>query len=364
MRTMKSRLMMTAGSTAVLLALAGCAGNTSGSQGGEGPADTVAVDVGNDVTVSLSTKPNLKVAVFIPGVANAYGEAQALAANETAKELGMELTLFDGGYDPNKQLNQMQTALTSGTFDAAVVMALDGAMQCKILTEDFPKANILTSVAGSPLCNGDNPAATSVDDVWKPGTLNFVGSNNTREYIDGWFAAAAKANPGKQNILAVFGPATNSQTRVVEVALAKFMKENPDYKVESVYTDYTTTDAYNKTQTYLQGHQDTTVVLSMYTPDISQGVIQGVKDSGLSDQIKIVDQGFGKFQIEQVEAGNVQLSTMFFPYNGMKLNLESIAAAQRGEVGSRFVDDSVVGTAKSPFGVTKETVQELPAELR
>lgn len=357
--------MLAAGSTAVLLALAGCAGNSSGNPGNQGPAGTVAIDVGNDTKVNLKTDPGLKVAVFIPGVANEFGLEQERAAKETAKELGMDMTLFDAGYDPNKQLNQMQTAMTSGNFDAAVVMALDGVMSCKLLTEDFAKANILTSISGSPLCDdGTDQSGKSVDEVWVPGTLNFVGSNTTRDYVDGWLAAAAKANPGKQKVVAVLGPAVNTQTRVTEAALAKLTTDNTDYSVDTIYTDWTTTDAYNKTQTYLQGHPDTTLILSASSPDLTQGVIQAGKEAGLSEKIHVADVGFGKFQLQQLEAGNVQLSTMLFPYNQMKANLDSIAAAQRGDAGSRFVDDSVIGTAKNPFVVTKETITELPAELR
>ncbi|MGJ3190147.1 sugar ABC transporter substrate-binding protein [Paenarthrobacter sp. FR1] len=365
MRTTKSRAMLAAGSTAVLIALTGCAGTSSDNPDNQGPAGTVAVDVGNDMTVNLKTGPGLKVAVFIPGVANEFGIEQERAAKETATELGMDMTLFDAGYDPNKQLNQMQTAMTSGNFDAAVVMALDGVMSCKLLTNDFAKANILTSISGSPLCDdGANKNGKTVDEVWAPGTLNFVGSNTTRDYVDGWLAATAKANPGKQKVVAVLGPAVNTQTRVTEAAMAKLAADNTGYSIDTIYTDWTTTDAYNKTQTYLQGHPDTTLILSASAPDLTQGVIQAEKDAGLSEKIHIADVGFGKFQTQQLEAGTVQLSTMLFPYNQMKANLNSIAAAQRGDTGTRFVDDSVIGTAKNPFVVTKETIPELPAELR
>lgn len=364
MRTTKSRIML-AGSTALFLALAGCAADASGSPKDSGGADTVPIDVGNDMTVNLSTSPNLKVAVFIPGVANEFGLAQESGAKETAEKLGMEMTLFDGGYDPNKQLNQMQTAMTSGDFDAAVVMALDGVMTCKLLTEDFPEANILVSISGAPLCDdGTNLAGKSVDEVWAPGTFNFVGGNNTRDYADGWIAAAAAANPGKQKVLVVGGPATNSQARVSAAAMAQFAKDNPDYTFDSLATDWTATDAYNQTQTYLQGNPDTTLIMSTSSPDITQGVIQAVEEADLLEQINIVDQGLGKFQIEQIEAGKLQLSTLLFPYNGMKLNLESIAAAQSGDPGPRFVDESLIGTAEDPFVVTKETLSELPEELR
>lgn len=365
MRTMKSRVIVAAGSMAVLLAMAGCAGNASGSPASEGSADTVPVDVGDGRTVDLSTSPDLKVAVFMPGVVNAYGLTQERAAEETAKELGMDMTLFDAGFDSQRQINQMQTALASGEYDAAVVQALDGPAVCKIATEDYPEANTLVVALITPLCEkGTEQSGESLEEVWAPGTLNFVGSNNILAYFEGWFAAASEANPGKQNVLVALGPAVGVQTKVAEVALAKLAKDNPDYTIDTIYTDYTATGAYNQAQTYLQGHPDTTLILTIYTPDISQGVLKAVEDAGLLEQINIIDQGFGEFQIEQIEAGNVQFSTLHFPYNAMKVSLESIVAAQGGDSGPRFVDDSLIGTAENPFVVTKESLSELPAELR
>src|SRR5690606_30620907 len=143
-------------------------------------------DVGNDMTVNLTTG-DMKIAVFVPGVANAYGQAQEQAANDTAEALGLDITLFDAGYDPSQQLSQMQSALQSGDFDAAIVQAVDGTVICKITTEDFPEANILVVNQVTTLCEyGTDQTGESVEEVWAPGTMNFVGSNNTRVYIDGW----------------------------------------------------------------------------------------------------------------------------------------------------------------------------------
>lgn len=365
MRTMKSQATLAAGSMAVLLALVGCAGNNSGSSAGDAPAGTVAVDVGNHLTVDLKTGHGLKVGVFIPGVANEYGLAQKAGAEETAAALGMKMTLFDAGYDPTTQLNQLQTAVSSGDFDAAVVMSMDGAMACKLLTQDLAKANVLVSIIGGPLCaNITKVGGVSGDEGWSPGTLNYIDSNNTRDYAQGVFGAAAAANPGPQKILIVGGPATNGQTRIAEAAQQSLSKADPGYEFEWINSDWTTTNAYNLTQTYLQGHPDTTVIMSMSSPDITMGIVQAVKDAGLTGRINVVSQGLGKFQLEQIEAGNIQLATLFFPFNQMKLSLESIAAAQTGAPGPRFVDDSLLGSSKQPFVVTKKTLSQLPADVR
>jgi len=363
--TKKSRaLLATASAVTLLLTVAGCSSGASPSSPSESGGDTVPIDVGNDLTVNL-TKETLNVAVFTPGVANQYGQVMEQSAKDTAKELGIEMTLYDAGYDANQQLNQMQTALQSGDFDAAVVHPVDGTVICKITTEDYPEANILVSNNVNPLCDyGTDQVGESPEELWAPGTMNFVGSNNFMGYIDGWFTAAAEANPGPQKVLAVLGPATAAQTRVIEVALEKFEKANPEYEVEAINSDYMSTEAYTKTQAYLQGHPDTSLILSIYTPDISQGIVNAVTDAGLLGKVNIVDQGFGDFSLEQIEEGNIQFSTMFFPANAMKLSLESLVEAQSGDAGSRFVDDSVVGTVLEPFAVTKDSIDELPDELR
>lgn len=360
MRTKMSRSLAIAGSLSVLLALAACSTGTTT----DGAGDSVAVDVGNDLTVNLSTGP-LKVAVFIPTFATEYGALQEQVARDTAKDLGMEVTTFDAGFDPSEQLAQMQTVLQSGDYDAAVVQAADPTVICKIITEDYPKANILVSANVTSLCDyGVTQTGASPDEVWAPGTLNFVGSNNTLAYINGWFAAAAKANPGDQHVAVLLGPATAAHSRVVQVALEKFQSEHPGYTVDVMNTDYSSTDSYNQTQTYLQGHPDTTLILSVYSPDISQGAIKAIDDAGLTGKIAVIDQGFGEYLFTNIEDGVVQFSTLFFPANSMKLSLESIANAQKGDPGPRFVDDSVVGSASEPFTVNAETITDLPAGLR
>ena len=360
MRTKRFGLVV--GASVVLLALGGCAG-TEGNSSADG--DTVPIDVGNNRMVNLSTSDDIKVAVFVPNVADTYGQDQERAVKEVSAQLGLDSTIYDAGHDPATQLTQMQTALQSGQFDAAIVQATDGTVLCKVATEDFPEANILVVAQATPLCEqGVEQTGESVDEIWSPGTMDFVGSNNTRAYTDGWFAAAAEANPGKQRVGVVLGSQLAAQTRVLESAMQKFIDENPDYIVDPIYTDYSTPDAFNKTQTYLQGHPDTTLIMSCYTPDVSKGIVQAVDQAGLLGKVKIVDQGFGDYSFDQVEKGSVQFSTLFFPYNQMKLSLEAIRQAQKGDRGERFVDDSLIGTAEKPFTVTKETVAEVPKELR
>jgi len=362
MRMRNSRVAMIAAVTATVLAVAGC---TSGAASGSSASGTVAVNVGNGMVVHLTKKP-LRLAVFASDVVTDYGHARAAQAKVTADKLGMKMTLFDADGDPAKQLGQMQTALQSGKFDAAVVAPTDGSVVCKIITQQFPKANILVSANITPLCNYGQTQKVGKpgSQIWAPGTLNTVGSNNYIGYINAWFAAAAKANPGQQHVVVTLGPATAAQTRVVLVAEKQFEKDNPKYTVDTLYGDYSATTAFNEAQVYLQGHPDTTLMMSDYTPAISQGDLKAISAEGMQSQVHVVDQGFGTFSLDAIKAGTIQLSTLFFPANAMKLSIESLANAQKGKPGPRFVDDSVVGTAYKPFIVTKSTLAKVPVSVR
>lgn len=348
------------------MALAGCSTGGGGDAGStSASADTVPIDVGDGMTVNLPKDKKLNIALFTQGTAIKYGQEMIRAADDAAEEYGFTYTLFDPGYDPSKQLSQMQTALQSGKFDAAVVAPTDGTVICKVATEDFPEANVLVSVQSTPLCGlGTAQTADSVpEDLWAPGTMNMVASNNTIKWADAWFDAAAEANPGEQRIAVVTGQETAEQTKVMAIAMENWKKEHPEYTVDMLFGDNTSTKAFELVQTYIQGHPDTSLILSHYTPDVTQGILKAIDAAGKTGEINVVDQGFGEFQIQSIEDGTVQLSAMFYPYNGVKLAFESIVNAQKGDPGPRFVDDSQIGTVTEPFFITKETVGELPAEL-
>jgi hypothetical protein len=72
--------------------------------------------------------------------------------------------------------------------------------------------------------------------------------------------------------------------------------------------------------------------------------------------VKVVDQGAGKFTLDQIKAGNIQLSMLYFPANAMKLSIDSLVDAQAGKVSPHFVDDSLSGTAVNPLIITKANV--------
>lgn len=336
--------------------------STESSTSGEEASGTVSVDVGEGQTVEYTTSP-LTIGVFLPGLVNqALRETWEGAKEQAAKE-GAKAVLYDSGFDPTKQLNQIQNAIQQGSIDAAIIEADDSNVVCNAFSKEAPEAGILVSVAIIPLCEKETEQqGKSPEELWQPGTLNYSGSNNYVGFIEKWFEEAANALPGKQVVVPVVGQATIGQTLLVEKALEGYEAANPSSEFEVadfIYSNYETTDAFNQTQTYLQAHPDTTVMMSINSPDTTEGMIKAIEAAGLEDQVKVVDLGIaGPETTKLITEGKTVLGLPYFSASATAHSVESLVAAQSGEEQPRYIDDSFIGSAEEPFVVTKKTLPE------
>jgi ABC-type sugar transport system substrate-binding protein len=354
---------------ALALLAAACGGGSSAGKASPGggsssssSASTVAIDVGNGMTVHL-TKAKLHIGVFIPGLANEYSKQLWDGVQAGAKQIGATVTLYNSNYSATTQLNQAQTALQSAHLDAAFVHPNDGTVVCNVFTKQYPQHNILVVNSIVPLCDrGTAQTGSSPDELWAPGTMSFVGSNNYLGYIEKWFEAAANANPGKQKAVVVLGPQTAGQTQVVLKALNAFKAKNSDFQIaDTIFSDYTAPGAFKQMQSYLTAHNNITVVMSIYSPDMTQGILRAMKADGKTN-LKLVDQGGSKFSVDEIKAGVVQLTMAYFPYTSAVKAIVALGQAQQGNTPPRFVDDSTKGTAQDPFIITKSNVDSFKPE--
>lgn len=88
----------------------------------------VALLVITATSTAAPAQKKIRIAVFAASVANTYWAAEIEGAKDIAKKYGnLELTVFDGQFNTNKQVNQMRDALVSKKFDAWFVGPNDGA---------------------------------------------------------------------------------------------------------------------------------------------------------------------------------------------------------------------------------------------
>jgi ribose transport system substrate-binding protein len=353
----RRRLGAAAAVAAVVTASACGSGDTGADTTGSGGADTVAVDVGTDRPVQLSTGP-LTIGVFMNDTTNAWQESVVRGATTIAKKYGWNIETVSGGYDVQKQMNQIQTAVASGKYDAIVAIPIDGTLECKAFSETLAAANVLVSIGAQQLC-GKNLAGG--EELWQEGTLNFVGgTGTTAPYVRAWLEEAAKRNPGEQDVAYVVGPQVLTAQQVIETIVKdEFQPEHPDFAINDfIYTDYTTPDSYQKTLDYLNANPDTDIILSNYSPDMTRGVIQAIEAAGRTGEVTVVDSGGAEFSIEQIAAGNIQFTSPLFPEKMAEFMVESIKAAQDGAEPERYISDIPEELSTSAIYIVDENNHE------
>ena len=80
--------------------------------------------------------------------------------------------------------------------------------------------------------------------------------------------------------------------------------------------------------------------MSVYSPDLTRGVIQALQANGQLKKIKVADQGGSSYSIQQIKDGNIEFTMPYFPYSNGYLAVKSLvnAAQGQGKTPQRFVD--------------------------
>ncbi|MEN2738440.1 sugar ABC transporter substrate-binding protein [Microbacterium sp. X-17] len=360
MQSLVVRRAAAAAAILLLFGLAGCGSlGSTDSRAGASPGSTVAVDVGTDKPVQLPTG-KLKIGYFMNAMSNQWQKAITTAATEKAKEFGWDIDILDFNYDQQKMLDAMQTAVTNKTYDAWIVNPIDGVASCKMLTQTAPAANILVTVTGTTVCGRDLNTGT---DLWAPGTYSYHAMAPSPDYNRAWFAALAKANPGPQTVAIMVGPAENGATILAQKTAQEFEAAHPEFHIaDYVYTDYTAPTSLKEAQSYLQAHKDTTLMLSIYSPDISQGMVQAVKSVGLDGKIKLSDAGGSQYTVDQIKAGVIQLTMPFYPKTQGENAVQAIKDAQDGVTPKRIYDE-IPGGVQNALVVDSSNVADFTPQF-
>src|SRR3990172_305008 len=162
------------------------AGPTTTQGDGGSPTQSsgeVEIDIGGGKTVTLDASEPLSIAYFVVGTSTSYLQANGDAAKAAAAEIGATIDVFDAEFAPEKQLNQVENALQSGKYNAFVFQPVSGPQACDLISKDAPDKGILVSINIAQLCDrGFNEG----EELWQPGTLNYVGSTTTLGYYQAW----------------------------------------------------------------------------------------------------------------------------------------------------------------------------------
>jgi len=303
------------------------------------------VDVGNGETLrwKVGTKPN--IAFFEQGTSNAYVQAEIKGANDAAKALGAKVTVFDAQFQPATQRSQIQNAIASGKYNAAVIIPLESQGSCTQVTKDLPHANIPVVVIAQETCGRDSTVGGA---AWSPGIVSWVG-NEWVPYFQGWANYVSRQITKHTQAIVINGPAALADVNIAGAEAKAAAAKNPNFDlVASVNTDFTTGQALTDTQNLLRAHPNVRTILLVYGGQI-QGVVSAVAQAGLTGKVKIYD-GSGGSAVEKtaIKQGQLEATVDSYPDTQAYCAVSMLGALYQGHKVPRVVPTDCHPAAGSP----------------
>lgn len=291
------------------------------------------VDVGGGITINLPNDRPLNVAFFIEGTNNSAMQATLDGAVKTAAEFGWTMDVFDAQWDPIKQTNQMQNALTRN-YDAWFVRAAEGSSVCDLATKQAPAKNVLVVTGTLPICGR---SVNEGEEQWAPGTLSYVGGTQSGDAFAELLENMAAENPGPQKLGLVTGPELNPITRNFDIGLARFLAKHPDYKViGEARTDYSTPVAYDKSVPMVQANPDATLYFSTYG-NLTKGLVTALKEQNRLATVKVYEGGATTWSKQAILDGELKATSMLTVRTNSVKALEALRDAQQGKPVPHFI---------------------------
>ncbi|WP_245511365.1 MULTISPECIES: sugar ABC transporter substrate-binding protein [unclassified Mesorhizobium] len=271
-------------------------------------AEETNIDVGLDKPITVKKGGLKKIALFIEIGTNSAVQSTVTGAKEEAAKHGIEIDVFDARFDVARQVNQMQNALLGG-YDAWIVAAIEGNQVCNMAAKEAPEAGIPVAIVTMSICGR---SVNEGEQLWSPGTLTYVGGNETPSAFKRVIMQAVKDKPGPQKIALLTGQEIHPITQAFDKAVAEVSKEHPEVNVVAEYrTDYSPEMNQQKTQVLLQAHPDVDAIVGVYT-NMSKGAAAALDAAGRAGQVRLYEAGGTKWSVDAIKSGTISATTGYY----------------------------------------------------
>lgn len=289
-------------------------------------------------TRTVSVKGPIHLAYFAPGENNSWLLSAIKGAKDTISEIpGATITVFDGNWTPQTQYNQVQTALESGKYNAALIDPVDTQLMCHITTKTAPEHGMLIENITHPLCSRYSKEG---EQRWSPGTMGYVDANDTVAELKDYMMWIAKENPGQQEAAVISGPPNDGMTKNLQIAIRQ-MEASGKYSqfhfVDLITTEFSLTQAQEKLSALLQSHPKLSVVFTPATSDVTRGAYAAIAGAHRTGSVKLYGKGGSEWEANAVKSGEVQAMQPQYPYSNTQIAVLQLDKAFHGEPTERFV---------------------------
>jgi ribose transport system substrate-binding protein len=290
-------------------------------------AATVTAALASTASGTGSQKQQVNMAVFLASAANTYWTAALQGVRDAAKKAGnVKITVFDGQFTTNKQINQLRDALVSKKFNAWFVGPNDGGPLTPTIKQAI-KQNVKVACTLVPCGpNIRNPKAQI------PGVVAQIGIGFYTNG-QGLGSLVVKACKGVNPCKVVWLPGLPSLPleKARTDGLYSMIKPHKNIEVVAVQAGgYLAAPALTATQNILQAHPDVNVIVSSGDQMIA-GAYRAARAKGLADKIKMMGSGCTFEAKRDILAGKVYGCAVYLPRTEARVAAGYLIQAVRGK---------------------------------
>lgn len=218
------------------------------------------------------SKEKFKIGVTHYGLQNEFTVLIAEAQKEKAAELGVEIEVFDGNYDPATQLSQFENMIAQG-YDAIIFSPVD--------VDALAVAVEAATDAGVPVFGVNTKVNSDL-------LTSYVGSNDVDagEIEMQWMADKLG---GKGNIVIIEGPLGSSAQVQRKQGIYNILEKYPDIKVLAIQTgNWQRSEGLMLMENWLQAFPGEINGVVAQNDEMALGAINSLEEAGLKDSIPVV----------------------------------------------------------------------------
>lgn len=298
-----------------------------------------------------SDKP-VEIAFFAP-TGNSWVEASLEAAREVARNENSEITVFDSGFDPQKQARQIQDAAASGRFDAFLVNAIDNTALVPAVEDAIARA---IKVVAMSTAVGPDISTNKIQVEGVSGSVFSPVGERAPATVQLIASACGDRDPCK--VALMVGVLSTGQERYMRQAVKEGLRRHANIElVAEREGGFLPDPAYKAAQDILQAHPDVDVIATT-ADQMALGVERAVDDADLTGKVKILGNGGGEIGVRAVREGRWYGDVHpGLPKDIGKIATEIAIRAARGQEITRPVVDPN-DSASVPYIITGENKSE------
>jgi ribose transport system substrate-binding protein len=271
-----------------------------------------------------STTSPVKIAYLSFAVANSYDAPMLAAAKSAASTGGATITVFDANNDPSTQLSELQTATTSGQYNAIIVQPIFGTGLITAVKQAISKG---IKVVNMDQELGPNLGTAAPQVPGLSGNVVFVPTAIGTKLGELVVKACAAKNLNPCNVGYLYDIKASALDVAIRGGFNKAIAGHSSVKVVAEGQSYfTPSKALAAVQTMIQGNASINLIAG--SDQGIEGAVQAVNPS----KVTLIGYGGSQTGLKGIAAGTWYGTIMQLPATEGRLAVQcAIAAVHRGK---------------------------------